>query len=169
MKIKSVESISKVRSEDNKSFKDEYNLYIEVLIDTTKIKLFEFPCTKRHEMRLDLVSVDVYETNEYVDVLCNLNNLVNVFNVKEGDIILFIEQENIDNVSSSTSIIENIKDQLKTANKGKSFKVDNNRKADVAKRKEIEKNKTYLPPNILDANNKNLNESNGTITLKPNF
>lgn len=169
MKIKSIDSINKVRSDDNKSFKEEYNLYIEVLIDTTKIKLFEFPCTKRHEMRLDLVSTDVYDTNEYVDVLCNLNNLVNVFNVKEGDIILFIEQENIDNVSSSTSVIENIKDQLKTANKGKSFKIDNNRKADITKRKETEKNKAYLPPNILDSNKKNLNESNGVISLKPNF
>lgn len=169
MKIKSIESVKKDVADDNKSFKAEYNLYIEVLVNNVNIKLFEFQCTKRHEMRLDLVCYDIYENQDYIDVLSNLNIMFNVFDVKEGDIILFIEQEKIDNVASNDSAINNIKEQLKTANKGKSFKQDNNRQKDVAKRTQTEKNKTYLPPNILNSNNSNINNNNGVITLKPNF
>lgn len=169
MKIKSIEQVKKDVAQDNKSYKPEYNLYVEVLVNNVNIKLFEFVCTKRHEMRLDLVCFDIYGNQDYIDVLSNLNVMFNVFDVKENDIILFIEQENIDNVASSQSVINNIKDQLKTANKGKSFKQDNNRQKDVAKRTQTEKNKTYIPPNILDTNNSNMQNANGVITLKPNF
>lgn len=169
MKIKSIEAVKKEAASDNRSFKPEYNLYVQVLVGNTKIGLFEFVCTKRHEMRLDLVCFDIYGKQDYIDVLSNLNTMFNVFDVKEGDIILFIEEENIGEVSTSESAIQNIKDQLKTANKGKNFKLDNNRQKDVAKRTQTEKNKSYIPPNILDSNNSNLNNNNGVITLKPNF
>lgn len=165
MNIKSIETVNKNKRNNT----EEFNFYVEVMSNNVAYNIFEFTCTERHEMRLDLVCFDIYENTDFIDLLSNLNNMRNVFDVKKGDIILFIDTNDIQNVSSNESTISSIKDQLKTNNKGKSFKIDNNRQKDTANRKQTEKNKSFVPPNILNSNQSNTTINNGTITLKPNF
>jgi hypothetical protein len=145
-----------------------YNLYLEVL-NNNPINLISFICEKRHEMRIDNVCFDIYEKVDYIDVICNINGLINIFDIKENDILYYIEEEDISNIISDDTLLENIKEILSKANKSKDFKLDKNRINDTNNRKNIEKNKKYLPPNILPENAKNISFENGKIIIKTNL
>lgn len=163
MIIKSLENRKKKK--DNKSL---YELYTTVLVNDIEYGIFEFVCTDRHNMRLDLVSYDIYENTDKTDILCVINGIINPLTVQSGDNILFIDPDDIDDVRSVDHLMLDILDKIKDANKGKERKIDKNRVSDLRKRKNTEKKK-LLPSNILDKNQKNLRTENGKIKRGPNF
>lgn len=146
-----------------------YDLYTNIIIDNKKYSIFEFPCTERHDMRIDLVCFDIYESMNDVDLLCIINGIINPLSVQNGDLIFFIEAEKLEEVRTNDSILENIVSNLNKLNKGKEHKIDKNRSNDLLKRKQTEINKTFVPPNILNTSGKNINIKDGKIILKPNF
>lgn len=163
MIIKSLENRKKKK--DNKSL---YELYTTVLVNDIEYGIFEFSCVDRHNMRLDLVSYDIYENTDKTDILCVINGIINPLTVQSGDNILFIDPDDIDDVRSVDHLMLDILDKIKDANKGKERKIDKNRVSDLRKRKNTEKKK-LLPSNILDKNQKNLRTENGKIKRGPNF
>lgn len=161
MEIKSIKAAKK-------NSDGTYNLYVNVL-NQNNLVLIPFTCEKRHVMRIDLVCFDIYERVDFIDVICNINGLMNVFDIKEGDILYYAEEDYINDITSDETIMQNIRDTISKANKSKDFKLDKNRMNDVGQRRVTEKNKTYLPPNILPPNASNQTFENGRITFKPNF
>lgn len=162
MRIKSLESAR--RNADG-----SYNLYFTATVNGVNIPILVFPCTARHDMRLDLICYDIYDNTDNIDLLCDLNGIINTFAVKDGDEILYVEEEFIETLTSSDSYLSNIQEQLKTANKGKVYKTDTARQKDIEQRRKREKDKVYTSPTMLGAGDTNLRYENGNLILKPNF
>lgn len=163
MEIKSLKNIRRNNSNNL------YDLYVTLIVDNKEYAVYEFVCTDRHNMRIDLVSQDIYEDTNQVDLLCKVNDIFNPFTIQNGDVLLFVDPEDIEEIRSSESILNDILDKIKTANKGKERKIDKNRRNDLKSRKQKEKEKKLLPPNILDNGNTNLRTEDGNIKRSPNF
>jgi len=161
MDIKSLEKLKKI---DNTL----YDLYSSVEINGTNLNIFLFQLSDKHSMRMDLVCYDIYRNTDYIDILTVLNGITNVFAINSGDIIYFLDETDIEKAKSSNTITAQIIDSIKGANTGKSHKQDNNRTKDINTRRQTEKDKQYIPYNILQATS-NFEQNNGVITIKPNF
>ena len=146
-----------------------YDLYSEVIIDNITYGLYQFICTDRHQMRLDLVCYDIYQNQDNVDVLSVINSIINVFTVDIDDIILYVEDKNIDLVRSDASVTAALVAAVASANTGKSNQIDPTRLNDKANQKQLEKAKTLIPPNIIQQSTGNLQLQPGAIILKPNL
>jgi hypothetical protein len=79
-----------------------YNLSdISVLnIDFTNTELGIYIVPREHEMRLDLISFKLYGTTNYVEELMKINNILNPFSIKEGDIINYVSTDKIPSMHS---------------------------------------------------------------------
>lgn len=161
MNIKSLQNLKKNGS--------VFELYSEVVVNNNPYAVFKFSCNVRHNMRIDLVCYDIYNNTDSIDVLCTVNGILNPFTVQDGDILYYVDEKDLDSVRSDAAVIAAIVDSVKGANKGKQQKTDSNKAADNMTRKETEKSKSYVPPNILQTNNTNIDLGEGTIILKPNF
>lgn len=82
--------------------------------------------TKDYIARPDLISLAVYGTDKYADILCKLNNVSNPFELNEGMIIFVPDIANLNNIvatgKKSSTIDENdyiSKTALKTNQKAK--------------------------------------------------
>lgn len=73
------------------TFNNDQGLY-ELFITTyngQRVQLTAFITRRRHNMRMDLVSNDVYGSNKWTGTLCQLNNYMNPFALKEGEVIFW--------------------------------------------------------------------------------
>jgi len=61
----------------------------------------QFICDRKHNGRMDLVSLDIYGSVEYKMLLCGVNNFLNEFSIKEGDVLFY---PNLDDIDSSRSV-----------------------------------------------------------------
>lgn len=162
MKIKSLDNIVI----NGKSF----DLYTKIVKDSeNKIAngIYKFQCTDKHAMRLDLVSQEIYNSDEYIDVLTAINSILNVLSIKSGDIIYFMIADEMDDIRDSATSINKVIDAIKNAN-NKNVKKDNARKKDVNSRLSTEENKK-LPPNIVDDEKKMIEKAGSKIIIKPYF
>lgn len=146
-----------------------FELYAEVIDKDTKIGIYKFPCTDKHNMRMDLVCNDIYTNTDSIDILCAINGIYNPLVVQNGDVIYFVNPDDLTTVRSSSAIIQNIINTVTNANAGKTQKTDDNKTNDNINKKNVESNKTYIPPNILQTQNTNVDYGEGVILLRPNF
>lgn len=159
MNIKSLNNLQK----DGQAF----NLYVQVLVNGKAYSVYNFTCVDKHSMRIDLVCFDIYQSTDNIDILTNINGIINPLAIKSGDVLYYVDQDDIEDVRSDEAVFSAILNSVKSANKGKEMKLDKNRQKDVNKRNEIEKAKSYIPPNIVETSNVETN--NGKIILRPNF
>ena len=141
-----------------------YDIFVTTFVDNLYVKIFGFLVTKECEMRIDLVSNLLYKDTKYVGVLMALNNIQNPFSIKEGDIILYANEKDLDKFKQGKINSDTIRTNLVNANKGT--------KKDPA-RIEFQKNKKQndsLPPTIKKDSSPNVivNPNTQEITLAPN-
>ena len=74
------------------------------------------------EMRMDIICDSIYKKTDYVDFLCNLNNIFNPLSVKSGDEILYVDENLIPQFRPERSENDDIRKQI--SNKRKQSKVD---------------------------------------------
>jgi hypothetical protein len=119
---------------------DLYNLFAKTYVQDSEPKIQVHIVAKEEEMRMDLVSFNIYDSVDHVDFLCNFNSIDNPLNIKEGDIINYV---NLDSLSLFIFNEPN-DDQIKKGllNENKAAKKDPNRT------KFVEENYT-LPPTFL--------------------
>lgn len=77
--------------------------------DIQTARLGYFVADRKHNMRLDLISIDLYGTNKWVGTLCSLNNIYNMFSIKEGDVLIYLPVEDMANLN-------NVPDNIKYGN-----------------------------------------------------
>lgn len=160
MEIKSLDNLKK----DTNGVFD----YITTIIsNNNNIQLYSFPLTDRHNGRIDLVALDIYNNIKNIDILVTLNSIINTHTIEEGNIIFYIEDVDVDVVRKNDNIKNDIKEAISKANKGKEQRIDSNRQKDKTNQKNIEKAKILLPPQISKGDN--IIVENGKIILKPNF
>jgi len=75
-----------------------YNIFTQTIIDlknNSNIIYYETIVTEDEEMRLDLVSKRIYGEPNYIEELMQINNIVNIWNIKIGDKILYTKIQNL--------------------------------------------------------------------------
>lgn len=133
-----------------------YNLFDPTFKLNLGYNLREFIVGPEQEMRIDLVCQEIYKSVDQVDFLCDLNNIDNPLNIKEGDSILYANYDAISNFR--VTIVDNNESRAKLLNVNKSSKKDVNRQ------KYVEQN-FALPPNMKQVPDSAVKIENGQIVI----
>ena len=117
---------------------DLTQLTFQYLLDGT-VLYSQYQVQAGEEMRMDLVCQSIYNNTTYVDLLCNINNIDNPLNIKEGQIIYYA-MTNQDLLRYSETDLTNTVTSV--ANSNKSTRKDTSRQQYL-------QNNQSLPPTIL--------------------
>lgn len=106
-------TFTKIKRDSNND--NLYNIFENTIIDADTI-LFESVVMENETGRLDLVSKRIYGNYNYVEELMMINNILNPFSIKEGDIIYWSneiykyqteeteEQDNEKNINKTSKV-----------------------------------------------------------------
>lgn len=141
-----------------------YDIFVTTFVDNISVRIFGWLVPKECEMRIDLVCNSLYKNTKHVGILMALNNIQNPLSIKEGDIILYVNEKDIDKFKQGKINSDKVRTDLVNANKGN--------KKDPA-RIEFQKNKKQndaLPPTIKKNSSPNVivNPNTQEIILAPN-
>jgi 16S rRNA G527 N7-methylase RsmG len=120
--------------------------------DINNIKLYLYIVPPENIGRLDKISVALYGSNEYVDELMKINNIINPYSINEKDEILYPE---LGDIVSTHLPIENETVASVNINNAKNTRKDANRK------------NTTVPVVVKDTNAKQVewNKENKTLSI----
>jgi hypothetical protein len=165
---------------------DNYDYLIELYKDTTtnlynmfistyngdSFDLNVFICDRRHEMRMDLVSKDIYGTNKYVGTLCNLNNIMLPFSIVQGDVLIYPPSGQVQDLTKVNDVLKNptvtnyvnvIKNEL--INSLKARKKDPNKGNYNSNRPSVD----VLPPTVPESSVPDIVLENNIIKISPSL
>ncbi len=129
-----------------------------------------FFCTRRHNARLDLVSIDIYNTSKWSGTLGQLNDIMHNFQIRDGDIIAYLPESDMSSLGDVPNII---KQTSQLANKVKSDLINILKKKKPDPNRKIFKNnrrqEDALPPTILADNSPQIVVENNKIRITPNL
>lgn len=181
MEVSSLESIEKFTSEGL------YDLSGGYFGDGLKLKIKFITLTDSHTGRPWQLCYDLYKNTKDIDVICDINGIYNPLTINEGDVIYYVEKDDLNivrNAKQASAVADAVK-KIKDANKGKEKKTDSARAKDKANEKQTEKNKVFNPnnnsatssqnkqntssANIINDSQGNIKYEDGKITLFPNF
>lgn len=94
-----------------------YNIFRQTYIDYDKIGLSETIVRETEEMRLDRVSHRIYGSTGFIEELMQINNIINIWNIKQGDVILFSQISSLEFLKSLEKELDNVINQVATPNK----------------------------------------------------
>ena len=112
---------------------------------------------KFDEMRLDNICRNIYGSTDYVDFLCDLNNITNPLLIKEGMEIIYVPENLIPAFRPERSNEEKVRNKIN--NKRKKTKIDPNRK------KHQEEKSQSLPPTITKKDYNPIKYKDGKIRI----
>jgi hypothetical protein len=120
--------------------------------DINNMKLYMYLVPPENVGRLDRVSFDLYGSNEYVDELMKINNIINPYSINEKDEILYPE---LGDIEVTHLPIENETEASININNPKNTRKDSNRK------------NATVPVVVKDKNAKQVewNKDNKTISI----
>lgn len=128
-----------------------YNLFISTY-NGNSVSVDFFRVTRSEEMRMDKVSKKLYGTSKYVGTLCQLNDVLNPYAIREGDLLAYCSPEQANNLMKvSDAIAQNgIGELLSTTRRDlldsyKKSQQDPNRRNYLTKRDEA----AQLPPTVM--------------------
>ena len=106
-----------------------YNLFRQTYIDSDRLELYSTYVNSNEEMRLDKISNRLYGSSIYVEELMQVNNIINIWNIKSGDIILY---SSIPNYSALKSLEKDIDKSIESISKpNKKARIDPDRSKQV--------------------------------------
>lgn len=108
MKIYSIENTKR-----NKKYDNLYDLFYPMLVDKNlnNVKFKEYIVNDNREMRIDLICLDIYNSSDFIDELMHINDIINPYSIKKGDIIKYPP------IDILTLIRNNYKEDLRNENK----------------------------------------------------
>ena len=132
-----------------------YNLFIQTYIDKN-LQLYQTYVTEDENMRLDKISKRIFGFSGYIEELMQINNILNIWNVKNGDVISYSPINNLELLKSLEKQLDDVYEKISRPNK--KTRVDPDRK-------------TNVPPTIKPKSLKSivLDTKNKTITIKGNI
>lgn len=133
-----------------------------------RFKFEVFLTTREHAMRMHLVSQQLYNTSKWVGSLCELNDILNPFSLKENELILYLPQSDLvellkvpDSIKNS-GVLSKVKSDLKNLLKKK--KPDVGRAKFLQNRNDVD----LLPPSIAKNDTPQIVVENGKIKIAAN-
>jgi len=127
-----------------------FNIFKQTMVDA-KIILYTTYVNIDEEMRLDKVSSRLYGTPKYIEELMQINNILNIWNVKQGDIIQYGEILDFQLLKSLEKEVDDIYEKI--AKQNKNTRIDKDRNKNV-------------PPTIKPKNLENLTIDKKTKRIK---
>jgi len=104
-----------------------YNLNTRTVLYNKRISNpFKHIVSEDENMRMDIISIRLFGSVKFVEELMVLNNIRNPFSIKEGDIINYLNLEDMNYLHGFDP--DNTKNYEKLINKNKNTKIDPNRK-----------------------------------------
>lgn len=110
---------------DNKQ-NNLYDIIDPVVIWDDTLNYMPYVVSKEEAMRPDLICYNIYNNFTYIDELLTWNNILNPFSIKEGQIIYYLEnddvvtlqlQSKVDNEAIVKSLVNPSKDTQKDPNR----------------------------------------------------
>lgn len=122
--------------------------YIDLMSDSFNMSSVAFDgqviiVNKYYVARPDLVSLAIYGTDDYADIICKINGISNPFELNENDILFLPDIEFIRNCckqSSSKSEIVETEDEILTPKKTNNFQKKKNERRSSNEQLEGEQN-----------------------------
>lgn len=113
-----------LRRDENQD--DLYDLFVQSFKNVTT-GLYVTVITRKYEMRLDLLCVDLYGSAKYIGMIMKINDIFNPFSVKIGDVIAYVPSETLsDSLYTDPKLLDEQKAKL--VNVLKTSKTDANRR-----------------------------------------
>lgn len=150
MNLHDISSLKRDTKQDNL-----YNLF-EPTFNLKSVTKLQRIVTKENEMRIDLISDDIYKNINYADFLLDLNDIDNPLNIMAGDIIYYVSVEELDLLK----IVPTSED------KRKSLLNSNKSNRDPNRQQYLEDN-YQLSPTLLDNIGSPVTTSGSRITISP--
>jgi hypothetical protein len=143
-----------------------YDLMDDTYIGGMRIPFYSFYITDEHELRLDLISIDMYGSTDYMELIMDMNGIINPFGLKKGDVLVSTEASILDLLLPKEDLYDELKQQMIDARK--KHRIDPARTEHNRRSKEIENSKIVVP--TLQPKNKPLIEIDGDyIKINPAF
>lgn len=136
-----------------------YNLFDSTFKFFTGAVLYQYQVPEYEEMRPDLVCQSIYKTGDYVDFLCDLNNIILPLNIMANDIILYVSPDDIKYFRLDEANAKALRNTY--INSSKLSKPDPNRQSFV-------ENDYNLPPTFLEIPSSSVKVVDGKIVLGGN-
>lgn len=120
--------------------------------------LLKYVVPKKYEMRMDLVSNELYDTPEYMDLLLFVNDIVNPFSLLEGSTLLYPSQNDIVKYQYVSNDPEQVQKTFLNNSKTK--------RNDRSREKYLNENvKPSLPPTVTDRATEQVQIEGDTIII----
>lgn len=158
----------KIRDLDNLTESKDglYNLLDYTFVGTQRIALYGFVLEERHEMRPDLVSIEVYGDDSFVSTILAINNIQNPLSLKKGMVIIHTDVETAVQLNNFSEKIESLRDKLINKNKKKRTDQARNDFKSAESTREQAKNSR---PSILSTKLDTVQLKDGIIKIEPGF
>ena len=114
--------------------------------------------TKEQEMRIDIISNDIYQSVNYADLLLDINGIDNPLNIKAGDIIEYIPLDQLTNYRVSPNTTAENRRTLLSPNKSSA--------KDTTRQQYVEDN-YQLPPTFLENTGSPVSTSGTKVIISP--
>jgi len=108
---------------------DLYNIFKQTYIDKNNLPIYETYVNKSEEMRLDKVSYRIYGSTSYIEELMIMNNIINILNIKQGDVIYYAPIGGLDKLKELEKEIDDTIENISKPNKN--TRIDENRSKNV--------------------------------------
>ena len=105
-----------------------YDLFQKTMVNDNTIDYNYFNVTDEYEGRIDLISKYLYGSGDYVEQLMTINNILNPWSIKTGDVIQYpSDSGNFTLLYKKDEPVNDQKDKILLMNKNKTTKKDSNR------------------------------------------
>lgn len=138
---------------------DLYDLSQVTYKEISGYPLYAHVVESYEEMRIDLISEKCYQSTEYIDFLLSFNDIDNPLNIKEGDIINYIDSSYVDLFRVVSQKPKVLRKQL--LNPNKQTRKDTNRQAYIEE-------DFSLPPTLLETPVESVQIKGNTILIGVN-
>ena len=125
------------------------------------IQYSSYRVQKGEEMRIDLVCKSIYGNIDYVDIILNVNNISNPLNIKEGTVIIYPDQSNIELLRFTEKAVRD--DAKIVSNPNKSNRIDPTRQ------KYVEVGSISSSPNNFGLSDDQISTSGGLLKVGNNL
>ena len=116
-------SLNKLKMKDN-----FYDIFEKTIKMSDDVNINYFVVTDEYSGRLDMISMFLYGSTNYIEELMVINNIINPFTIKSGDIIYYPPNKgDFDYLYDKDPDTNDQKDRILNMNKNKITKKDPNR------------------------------------------
>jgi len=122
-----------------------YNLYATVFVYNKKVLLYGYKVQRGEAMRIDNICNKIYNNTNHQSFLMDINNIQNPMTIKEGDLLLYVEEDDIPSFKAPKELGPKLRNEvINKAITDKKKQIDGARQDYLKKRQEVDP----LPANI---------------------